>query len=194
MIAADETSWRGLSQVRILDLHDNPVAELRSRPHNNSTAAEQLQPGVERDLPKCHHDLDVRQRTDLELQVIETARDLLGKRLVVRRRAPDRRGDVRIREPQSIVRAGGRRNVRKTCSMECGHEEVTRAASAVAGEHATRAIGAVRRGGKAEQQKTRRRIAEAGDGAAPVRLFAVRAFLFARDSRAVVTQPGAAVA
>jgi hypothetical protein len=78
------------------------MAELRPRPDHDAAPAKQLQPRIESNLPERHDNLYVRQCADLRFEVIETAGDLLGERLVVRRRASDRRGDVRIREPQAV--------------------------------------------------------------------------------------------
>ena len=85
----------------------------------------------------------------------QAARDLLGRRLVVGRRAPDRRGDERITQCQPVVRVLRRGDVREAGAMERGHQEIARAADAVAGEHAAGAVGAVRRGRETDDQQTR---------------------------------------
>ena len=81
--------------------------------------------------------------------------------------------------------ACGRGEVGEAGSMERGHEEVAGPARAVAGEHAARAVGAVRGGCEAKQQEPRGRIAEAGHRTAPVDLVAVRALLLDGDAPAV---------
>src|SRR5687768_11877963 len=194
MIAADEGWWwRGPCQVRVLD-HDNSMPEVRPRAHSDTAPPKQLQPRIERDLPQRHHHLYVRQCADFRLEVIEAAGDFLGQRLVVGRGASDCRGDVRIRELQSVIRARGCRDVGEARSMERGHEEVARAAGTVAREYAARAVRSVRGRSEPEEQEACCLIAEAGDGSAPVRIVAVGALLFAGDSRAVRAQPRAAVA
>ena len=87
------------------------------------------------------------------------------------------------RRPSSDACGGG--EIGEACSMKRRHEEVAGAAGAVAGEHAARAVGAVRGGREAEQQEPRGRIAEAGHGTAPVDLIAVRALLLDGDAAAV---------
>src|SRR5436189_276745 len=65
---------------------------------------------------------------------------------------------------------------------------------AVAGEHASRTIRAVRRRREADDEEPRARIAEPRDGARPVRLVAKRAALLAADAGAVVAEARAALA
>jgi hypothetical protein len=69
--------------------------------------------------------------------------------------------------------------------MELFVQEV---AAAISGEHAPGAIRAVGCGGQADDQELSLRIAEAGDGAAPVRFVAVGAALGAGDFLAVANQ------
>src|SRR5688572_18986846 len=78
--------------------------------------------------------------------------------------------------------------------MQRAHQKIARAAGAVAGEDAAGAIGAMRRRREADDEQARARIAEAGDGAAPVRFVTKGAPLFARDAGAVLTQPRTAIA
>ncbi len=65
---------------------------------------------------------------------------------------------------------------------------VEKIAGAVAGEHAPGAIGAVRGGSEAEDQKLRARVAETGNGFAPVFAIAEGTALFASDGFAVAHQ------
>ena len=111
--------------------------------------------------------------------------DFLRRRLVVRRRAPDRGGDERVAQGQAVVRMVRRRDVGEAGAVQRGHQEVAGSADAVAGEDAAGAVGAVRRRREADDQQPRPRIAEAGDRLAPVGVVAIGAPLLARDRRAV---------
>ena len=64
------------------------------------------------------------------------ASDLLGRRLVVRRRAAHRRRDERVGQRQAIVRPLRRRRAGEAVVVQRAHQEVAGAAAAIAGEHA----------------------------------------------------------
>ena len=98
----------------------------------------------------------------------QAAIDFFGQRLVRRRRASYRRGDIRVRQRQSIVDALRRGDVREAGALERGHQEVARCADAVAREHPARPVRAVRGRGQPEDQHARVRIAKAGDRARPI--------------------------
>jgi hypothetical protein len=68
------------------------------------------------------------------------------------------------------------------------HQEVARARGAITGEHATGAIGAVRRWCQANEQKTSRRIAESRYSTTPVGVVAVRASFVVRDLPTIRTK------
>ena len=87
-----------------------------------------------------------------------------------------------------------RRDVGEAGAVQRGHQEVARAADAVAGEDAAGAVGAVRGRRQADDQQPRARIAEARHRPRPVDVVAKRATLFATDPLAVLTQPRAAFA
>ena len=95
----------------------------------------------------------------------------------------------RSSRPSSTVHRG--RLVGEAGAVQGGEQEV---AGAVAREHATRAVGAVRGRGEPEDQHARGRVAEAGDRAAPVRPVAERGALLARDRLAPLDQPRAGAA
>ena len=58
-------------------------------------------------------------------------------------------------------------------------------AAAVSSEHAARAICAVSAGSKADDEDARQRIAEAGDGLAPILVIQIGAALYGRDFAAM---------
>src|SRR5262249_16387876 len=148
----------------------------------------------ESDLAERDDDADAWKRGDLAVEMRETVCDLLGRRLVVGRRASHRGGDERIGQSQAVVRMLRRRDVRESVTMKGGHQEVARAAGGVGGEEASGRVGAVRGGRESDDQHARARIAEAGDWLAPVDVVAIRAPFRARDLAAIRAQPWAAVA
>src|SRR5262245_14557230 len=120
--------------------------------------------------------------------MIAAVGDLLRCRLVVRRRAPCRRGDPRIAQLQAIVRASRERLVGEPVGEEGGHQEVARPAGAIAGEDAPGAIGAMRRWRETDERNPRARIAKPRHRPAPIRLVPECGALFARDPRTELAQ------
>jgi len=68
---------------------------------------------------------------------------------------------------------------------------VEKVAGAIAGEHATGSIRAVRAGREAENDELRLRIAEAADGPSPILFVAIRATFRQRDRFAMRDEPRA---
>ena len=97
MVAADE---RGQA---VAELHDLAVPELRPRRWRHAAPLQQLQSRIEADLAERDDDANAAQVGELDLQVIEAARDLFRQRLVVGRRASHGRQDVCVGEMQSII-------------------------------------------------------------------------------------------
>jgi len=93
--------------------------------------------------------------------------------------------DVGVVEIETIGARDGCGLAGESGAMELFVQEV---AAAVSSEHASSAIRAVGRGGQANDQELSVRIAEAGDGAAPVRFVPVGTALDARDFLAVANQ------
>ena len=79
-------------------------------------------------------------------------------------------------------------------SMQRGHQEVTGATGAIAGEDPAGAIGAMRRRRETDEQQSRGGIAETGDGPPPVLVCTIGTLLLARDAAAVVAQARTALA
>jgi hypothetical protein len=170
------------------DHGDAAVRELRARLHLDASPAHQLQPRVEADLAERHDDLHAWQRRGLCVEMIETACDLFRQRLVVGWRAAHRHRHERVAQLQAIVRVCRCGEVRESGAIQRRHEEVARTAGAVACEHTSRAIGAVRSRRQPDQQQPRIGIAEARHRTSPVLIGAVRALLLASDSTAVLAQ------
>src|SRR5262245_4691124 len=163
--------------------------ERRLRPHDDAAELEALEIGVEPNPAERDDDTYMRERRDFGVEVRQAVGDLFRRRLVAWRCATDGGGDVCAGQREAIVGILRRGNVRETGAMEGGHQEVAGAAGTVAGEHAARAIGAVRRRGQADQQHACVRITEAWYGLAPVALIAERAPLHARDLGTIRPQP-----
>ena len=86
-------------------------------------------------------------------------------RLVVRRGAAYGGTDPHARQLQAVVDAHGLRSVGQPGAVQRPKQPVT---AAIAGEHASRAVGTVRRGSQADHDNLRCRIAEARHRPAPV--------------------------
>src|SRR6266508_423172 len=128
------------------------MAEDLPRTYHDVVALEQLQVRVEGDLAERDDDADARQCGNLRVEMRQTPGGFFRRRLVVRRRAPDRRGDERVAQREAVVRVLRGGDVREAGAMERRHQEIPGAASAVAGEDAAGAVGAVRGGGEADDQ------------------------------------------
>ena len=168
------------------------VAELRARPGRRLLAQRRR---AQRRLPRERAEADHHARRpdelELALQPRRAALALLRQRLVRRRRAADRGGDPAVAQRQAVVAVLGGRLVGEAGAVQRGEQEVARA---VAGEDAAGAVGAVRGRRQAEDQHARRRVAEAGDRAAPVVPVAERRALLARDELAPLDEPRAGAA
>src|SRR5215218_9497273 len=114
-----------------------------------------------------------------------------GEGLVVGRGALDRGGDVAAAEGEAVVAGHRGRLVGEDGAVEAGEQPV---AGAVAGEDAAGAVAAVGGRGQAEDEQAGRRVAEAGDRAAPVLLVAEGGPLLPGHLLAPGDQPGAAAA
>src|SRR5262247_494820 len=98
MIAADK-------YLTVRQVVRGGVAEFRTRPDVDAATLEQAEICVEADLAERDDDSHARQRRDFGVEMRQAANDFLRRRLVVRRRAADRRCDERIAQLQSVVRA-----------------------------------------------------------------------------------------
>ncbi len=153
---------------------------------DTSRAPEGRVPG---DLPQGHDDAQSREPVELPVEERRAVGQLLGGRLVARRRAAARGADERSTQREAVVAPDRARLVGQAGAVQRPVEPVARA---IAGEHPPRAVRAVRRGCQAEQQDPRAAIAEPGDRLAPVDLVAEGAPALASDLAAVIDQPWAA--
>ena len=183
MIAADE-------RLSVRQPVRESVPERRSRPRHMPASLQQLQVGVEPNLPESDHHSNARKRVELRFEVRQAVADFFGRRVVVGRGAANGRRDISIAQRQPVVAILRGRDVRVAGAMQCRHEEVARAADPIAREHAAGPIGAVGGRREADDQQPGEGIAEAGNRPGPVDVVAVHAPLLASDARAVGTQTG----
>jgi len=171
-------------------------AVLESRPRADSDAAtREAGPNrIEGNAAQCYHDLNVDERVPLGIEMNPAVDDLGGCWFVIRWRAPYGCRDERVIQPQPIVGSLRRRHVGEAVVVERSHQEITRAAPTVAGEHASRTVAAVGGWRQAEDQDSGERIAESRDGTAPVRVASERGPLLACDALTVLAQTRTAVA
>ena len=177
------------------EVHDCTVRESRTRTRQLDAARrQQLQPRIPCDLAERDDDLQAWEVRDFVRQVRQAAPYLLGQRLVRGRGAPDCRCDVRVGQPQSIVEALRRGDIGEAGALQRRHQEVARRADAVAREHSSRPVCAVRRRGQPEDQHSCVRIPETGHGARPIRFVPKRCLFHATDFATVRAQPWAGMA
>jgi len=118
------------------------------------------------------HDAHAPEQPELLEDVGRARRDLGRRRPVGRGRAPDRRGDPGVPQPQAVPPVARRRLVGEPRVVERVEEPVT---APVAREHPPRAVAAVGRGREPHEHEPRARVAEAGHRPRPVALAAVAA-------------------
>ncbi len=158
---------RGLSTIgcgRHVDLE--AVREARPRSHAEIGGQHLI-----RELPQRQQHPRLVEQRELALQERPAPVAFSGCRLVRRRRASHRRGDVRAVQTQTVID-------RDTGGLigEAGPPQgcVQEVATAIAGEHAAGAIRPVRGRRQAHEHYTRRRVTEAWNGSRPVLLVAKR--------------------
>jgi hypothetical protein len=117
--------------------------------------------------PAQHEDRARLEERPLAQEVLAAAADLLGQRLVRRRRAAGGGRDVAVVQDEAVAPRDGRGLAGEAGAVQGREEEV---AGAVAREDAARAVAAVRGGREADDEEPRARIAEPRQGPAPVLL------------------------
>lgn len=105
------------------------------------------------------------QQAQLAREKRATSGEFSRGRLVVGRRAMDRRGDVAIDEIQSVIGRDRGRLVCEACLVEGPIEEVSRS---ISGEHPTGTVGAMRSGGESNNQHLGIDWTKRGDRFAPI--------------------------
>ena len=150
------------------------------------------QPALVRDSAQRHHHAHaLAQQAPFRGEIGPAIVELLPRRLVVGRRASRRGADQAAFELQAVARPkrGGLGG-----EAEAVERLVEPVSARVAGEHAARAVAAVRRRGQADHEQAGARVAEDRHRAAPVRLVEEGAALHAGDLGAVGAETRAALA
>ncbi len=150
-----------------------------------AVARQRVERGLRTDSAQPNDYPHARQHPHLAFQVRKAAPQLLARGCVLRRSAPQRRGDDAIAQLQTVVRRERRRPACEARAIQCGIKKI---AGRVAGEHPPRAIAPVRAGREPHQHQTRERIAERRNRSAPVRPVAVRALFLVGNATAVGAQ------
>ena len=121
---------------------------------------------IEGDLAKNDDNLELRPHEPQLLDQIGTAAlEFAGTRFIRRRRAMNRRGDITILKFLTILAIIRVRVTRKARFMERRIEPIT---AAIAGEHASCAIAAVRRRRQADDQQSCSAVAKTGEWFGPI--------------------------
>jgi len=172
------------------DVHRS-VSEGRAGAEADALRAEQPQVGIERDCAEGDDRVHVAKRADFRCKMRKTFADFLRRRLVRWWRAAHGRGNECVSQLQSIVGLPRGADVGEAGLVQRRHQEVARSADAVAGEHASGSVGAVRRGSETDDEQSRSGIAESGHRLRPVDLLCVRPALLAPDPLAIPPEPRA---
>lgn len=162
----------------------------RSQRRNQPTVLKQSQISPHRDAPQHQHRAWP-QNFQIALQKVPAIRQLRRQRLIRRRRAAHGRGHVGILQRESVSAFYRSRLIGKSRAKQCLVEKITRA---IARKHSPRAIAAMRRGCKSQNQKLRPRIAKSRKRLAPVIPSEKRSALVLRDLFAIPYQPRASAA
>lgn len=159
-----------------IDAHLDPVAELRARFH-----AEEVGCRLVGEVSETHDDAEIGEQGELAIEERPARISLVGQRRVCRRGTLHCRRHPRTAQFESVPAVRGSRLVGEPRLV---HRAVEPVPAAVSGEHPTRAIRAVRRRGEAENQETRRRVAETRHAATPIVVVPESGALFEGDTLA----------
>ena len=142
------------------------VAErVRRAAANDAAVAQDAKIRVERQFAQRHHAFQILQQRQLALQILPASAELLGCRLIIRRSAAHRRGDIRIRQ---LLAVAARLAVGLRRESGFIQRPIQKIARAVAGKHASGPVAAMRRRRQTNNEHPRPRIAERRNGSPPV--------------------------
>jgi hypothetical protein len=166
----------GRAELAIVPEHKRRAAA------DHSASLQHFQVRIESDFAQRDNHAHFRQQIEFALEKRPAIAKLFGRRLISRRRAARRGGDINILQLQPVIARNGRRLRRKSGPVEGAIKDLTRA---VAGKHAPGAIRAMSARRQAEHEHARSWIAERRHGLTPVALFAVSTSLHLRDRSAM---------
>src|SRR5262245_7317703 len=197
---AGEAAREGVLLAHVIAAEERPVGDecLRAVAEPGSRARHRRPEGRERpergrpgERAEGDDDADAAERGQLPGEVRRAVVAFRGERLVVRRRAFDRRRDPEVMCFQVVAAPDADRAIGETGGVQRRPQEVS---ARVAGEDAARPLAAVGGWSEPEEQDPRGGIPEAGHGPAPVRLVAEPRDLLARDLLPPLDEPWTATA
>lgn len=160
-------------------------------PLDNTSVPQVSHIPVKRYLPQTENNLHPRQGLNLRGQVLGAVAHLNGRGFVAGRSAPHDRRDPDVPQTETIVNMG---RIGPASQANVMQYRVHKVPCPIAGKRASRAIGPMCAGGKAEDEDTRPGIAEAWHGTGPIRLIHIGTALLFPNVTAVVAQTGTAIA
>lgn len=140
---------------------------------------------VKGDLAQTYNDANARQSMNLIGKMCGAVTNLLGQRLISRRRAADHRGYPCVAEPEAIVTGDARWLAREAQLVEDGIHE---GSGAVPGKRTTGPIGSMGARSEPEDQDACSRIAETGYRARPISLVLIGAAPRLADGPAIIAK------
>lgn len=146
---------------------------------------------IEGNLPQSDDHTEAFKQFEFFYEVRPAALKFNPARFILRRRAPDRRGNITISQLQAVVPMNRLRLICESRSVERSVEPV---AAAIPGKHSAGSIAAMGRRSKADNQETRLGIAKTRQGFRPVTFAVVASRRCLGDRFAPAHQPRAFVA
>jgi hypothetical protein len=143
---------------------------------------------VESDLSQRDDHTDGFEQFDLLDEIRPAALEFNPRRFIIRRRAPNRGGNVTIREFQSVISPNRVRLIGESGGVKGSVEPV---AAAIPGKYSAGPISPVRRRRQADYQQTRLGVAKAGEWLRPIGFTQVPLRRIARHLLAPAHQPRA---
>jgi hypothetical protein len=162
----------------------------RSQRRNLPALLKQSQISPHRDATKHQHRARP-QNFQLAFQKVPAIRQLRRQRFIRRRRATQSRGHISILQRQTVFPIRRNRLIGKPRAKQSLVQKISRTISR---EHSPRAIRAMRRGRKSQNQELRPRIAESRNRLSPVIACRKRSALVPRDLFTIPYQPRARAA
>jgi len=154
-------------------------------------ALQVVQVGLESNSAQSHNHFQILQPIHFAIEIRRAVGQFLRQRLVVGRRTARGCGDIEIPQFEAICAVNGRGLVGKPRLEQNRIHEFARS---IASKRTPRAIRSVCPGRQAEHQYPSFRIAEAGDGFAPIVATEVGAAFLSRNFLPIFDQPGTASA
>lgn len=158
---------------------------------DDAAGLEDVEVDIEGDFAEGDDDFEAGEQVEFALEVGTAVAEFLGGGFIAGRGAVGGGGDVEVVELESVLEGDGDGLGGEAGFVEDAVEDI---AGAISGEHAAGAIGTVGSGCETEDEDAGLRVAERGNGTAPIGLVAVGAALEFRDFRSMGAEAGTAAA